>query len=84
MITNDSNHKLVVWMAPDLAQQESGKVDYKTQLTALNMANLEGLAHSQIAELYPQEAVKHQQFPFKHRYPRCESYADLSGDSKRS
>lgn len=47
-------------------------------LTPLNMANLEGLTHQQIAELYPEEAVKHLQFPYKHRYPRCESYADLS------
>ena len=79
LITNDSNNKLVVWMAPDLGEVPDCRgIDYKTQLTALNMANLEGLSHPQIAEIYPQEAMKHLQNPFKHRYPRCESYSDLS------
>lgn len=79
LIRCDATNKLVVWMAPELGEiPDFPRVDYKPQLTTLNMANLEGLSLSQIAELYPQEALKHQQYPFQHRYPRCESYADLS------
>ena len=80
-LTNqDNNNKLVVWIAPDLGEplESSKQIDYKIQLSALNMANLEGFSYPQIAEIYPEEALKHQQNPFKHRYPRCESYADLS------
>jgi hypothetical protein len=74
------NPKLSVWTAPDLLSNNHMKttvVDYKSQLTALNMANLESLSPSQIAELYPEEVTKQLKNPYKHRFPRCESYADL-------
>ena len=53
-------------------------IEFKIQLSALNMANLESLTVEQISQMYPQEAIKHHQHPYTHRYPRCESYADLS------
>ena len=76
LVADGNPCKLVTWTAPDL--NGFSNVEYKTQLSALNMANLEGLSNEDISEMYPQEAIKHQQHPYKHRYPRCESYADLS------
>lgn len=76
LIVNSNHDELVTWTAPDLPGFI--KVEYKPQLCALNMANLEGLSHEDIAKMYPEEAIKHQQNPYNHRYPRCESYADLS------
>ncbi len=73
---------LVTWTAPDLRNFEdnhdSNEIEYKSQLTALNMANLELLSAEEVAKMYPEEAIKHQRNPYRHRYPRCESYADLS------
>lgn len=76
LVVDCNPDKLVTWTAPDITGFIN--VEYKTQLCALNMANLEGLSHEEISHLYPEEAIKHQQYPYKHRYPRCESYADLS------
>ena len=77
LVADNNPDKLVTWTAPDLPGFNK-VVEYKTQLCALNMANLEGLRYEEIAEMYPEEAIKHQQNPYNHRYPRCESYADLS------
>jgi hypothetical protein len=76
LVAGCSPDTLVTWTAPDIVCPDN--VEYKTQLCALNMANLEGFTHEEIAKIYPEEAVKHQKYPYKHRYPRCESYADLS------
>lgn len=77
LVRNYNPDKLVTWAFPDLSNVSS-PVEYKTQLTALNMANLEGLSQQEISQMYPEEAIKHEQNPYKHRYPRCESYSDLS------
>ena len=71
---------LVTWTAPDLGicSKEFNRVEFKSLLSALNMANLENLTIEQISKIYPEEVIKNQQNPYKHRYPRCESYADLS------
>lgn len=76
LVVDCNPDKLVTWTAPNITGFIN--VEHKTQLCALNMANLEGLNHEEISQLYPEEAIKHQQYPYKHRYPRCESYADLS------
>lgn len=75
---NNPDEKLLIWTPPDFELSTECRVESKTQLTSLNMANLEGLSEDQISELYPEEAVKRSMFPYNHRYPRCESYADLS------
>lgn len=71
---------LVTWTAPDLGifGKELKRVEFKSLLSAINLANLENLSNEQISEIYPEEVIKNQQNPYKHRYPRCESYADLS------
>ena len=71
---------LVTWTAPDLGicSKEFNRVEFKSLLSALNMANLENLTIEQISKIYPEEFIKNKQNPYKHRYPRCESYADLS------
>lgn len=76
-LADNSDKQLVTWTAPDIYVNDV-MIDTKVQLSALNLANLEGLSEREITAMYPEEAIKHKQFPFKHRYPRCESYADLS------
>ena len=69
-------NNIVTWTSPNLVDHKG--IEFKIQLSALNMANLESLTVEQISQMYPQEAIKHHQHPYTHRYPRCESYADLS------
>lgn len=81
LVSNGTPEELEIWTSSDLNVLNNNfnfQVEIKTQLCALNMANLEGLNDEEIAQIYPQEAIKHQQNPYNHRYPRCESYADLS------
>lgn len=72
---------LQIWCCPEGAShicQSDAPVQVKSQIAGINMANLEGLSALEIATLYPDEALRHDAAPYKHRYPRCESYADLS------
>lgn len=44
----------------------------------LNPGDVDGLTPQQIQELYPDELKNHELYPYSHRYPRGESYHDLS------
>ena len=75
----DANENLQVWLSPEASSQSSSSfVQIKSLLTALNMADLEGMSDDQLSSLYPEEFRKYKQRPFSYRLPRCESYADLS------
>lgn len=44
----------------------------------LNPGVIDGLTQDEIKEIYPQEFEIAQREPYRHRYPRGESYHDLS------
>ncbi|ORY76206.1 6-phosphofructo-2-kinase-domain-containing protein [Leucosporidium creatinivorum] len=54
------------------------KVVERQQMYELNPGDVDGLTHQQIQELYPDEFKNHELYPYSHRYPRGESYHDLS------
>jgi len=41
-------------------------------MSQLNPGDLERCSEEQIKDLYPEEARKHKQDPYHHRYPRAE------------
>lgn len=44
----------------------------------LNPGVIDGLTPAEIAKRFPDEAARAQRDPYSHRYPRAESYHDLS------
>ena len=76
ILQNIQSPELQVWTGPELTS--SSAVSIKSLLTALNMADLEGLSEADIQSRFPDEYRKYKARPFYYRLPRCESYADLS------
>jgi 6-phosphofructo-2-kinase/fructose-2,6-biphosphatase 4 len=54
------------------------KVIQRQQMYELNMGDVDGLSTAEIQERYPDEWKRAQEDPYAHRYPRAESYHDLS------
>lgn len=54
------------------------KVIERQQMYELNPGVIDGLTPEQIREVFPEEAKNHELHPYSHRYPRGESYHDLS------
>lgn len=76
ILQNIQSPELQVWSGPELTPSNS--LSIKSLLTALNMADLEGLSEADIQSRFPDEYRKFKARPFYYRLPRCESYADLS------
>ncbi|ORY94169.1 6-phosphofructo-2-kinase-domain-containing protein [Syncephalastrum racemosum] len=47
-------------------------------LTQLNPGEADGLTRTELKEKFPEEVVRARQDPYRHRYPRAESYHDLA------
>lgn len=69
-----AENDLVVWTGTD--QAEGCKV--RPQLDAIMEGEVEGLTEKEIQTSYPEDFEMHQTDPYGHRYPRAESYRDLS------
>lgn len=54
------------------------KVVHRQQMYELNPGDVDGLTLDQIREKYPEEWARAEKDPYAHRYPRAESYHDLS------
>lgn len=54
------------------------KVIQRQQMHELNPGDVDGLSPEQIKEKYPEEWARSEKDPYAHRYPRAESYHDLS------
>lgn len=54
------------------------KVVQRQQMYELNPGDVDGLTPEQIREKYPEEWARAERDPYAHRYPRAESYHDLS------
>ncbi|KAK9474006.1 6-phosphofructo-2-kinase-domain-containing protein [Dipodascopsis tothii] len=82
----DPERKLVIWTSTRLRTQQTaaGFVEhgYRTrqrpQLAQINPGVCDGLSQAAIEEKYPEEVEKHKADPYRHRYPRAESYHDLA------
>lgn len=53
-------------------------MEEKQSLVELNPGCVDGLTLTEIREKYPEEYKKHELDPFRHRYPRGESYFNLA------
>jgi 6-phosphofructo-2-kinase/fructose-2,6-biphosphatase 4 len=47
-------------------------------LVPIHYGEAEGLSLQELAIKYPEEVVKHKKDPYRHRYPRAESYLELA------
>jgi len=54
------------------------KVIERGQMTEINPGVVDGLSRHEIKSLYPEEYEKSIKEPYSHRFPRAESYHDLS------
>lgn len=54
------------------------KVVERQQMYELNPGDVDGLTPAEIQERFPHEFKDSQKNPYSHRYPRAESYHDLS------
>jgi 6-phosphofructo-2-kinase/fructose-2,6-biphosphatase 4 len=54
------------------------KVIQRQQMHELNPGDVDGLSPEQLKEKYPEEWARSEKDPYAHRYPRAESYHDLS------
>ncbi|KAK4056461.1 hypothetical protein OIO90_002604 [Microbotryomycetes sp. JL221] len=54
------------------------KIVERQQMYELNPGVIDGMTPTEIKELYPHEFKMHELYPYSHRYPRGESYHDLS------
>lgn len=54
------------------------KVVERQQMYELNPGDVDGLSPAEIQERFPAEFDNSQKHPYSHRYPRAESYHDLS------
>lgn len=54
------------------------KVVERQQMYELNPGVIDGLTPAEIAKQFPEEVKRAQRDPYSHRYPRAESYHDLS------
>lgn len=55
-----------------------GKIVQRQQAYELNPGATDGLTQEEIQAMFPQEFEIAQKEPYRHRYPRGESYHDLS------
>lgn len=69
---------LIVWTG---TQGDAGYTVSKIrpQLDAIMEGEVEGLSEEQLQAGFPEDYEKHKVDPYGHRYPRAESYRDLSG-----
>ena len=54
------------------------KVVERQQMYELNPGIIDGLTPEEIRQRYPEEVAISERDPYSHRYPRGESYHDLS------
>ncbi|KEI40350.1 uncharacterized protein L969DRAFT_621012 [Mixia osmundae IAM 14324] len=59
-------------------QQLGYRVVAKTQMIEINPGVIDGLSPEEIQQKYPEEHKKSLETPYAHRYPRAESFHDLS------
>lgn len=77
---------LVIWTSTRVRTIETGQPfeekGYRTrqrpQLAQINPGVCDGLTPAEVQEKYPDETAKHRLEPYRHRYPRAESYHDLA------
>ncbi|KAI9597147.1 bifunctional 6-phosphofructo-2-kinase/fructose-2,6-bisphosphate 2-phosphatase [Syncephalis fuscata] len=83
--TGEPLRKLQVWTSPRKRSFNSAchfeypvQVRQRAQLAEINPGDCDGLNAEGVKTKYPEEWAKHQQEPYRHRYPRAESYLDLA------
>lgn len=54
------------------------KVIQRQQMHELNPGDIDGLTVAEIKDKFPEEFKRSETDPYAHRYPRAESYHDLS------
>jgi len=78
--------QLVVWTSArrrcvettEPFRQSGYRIAQFTQMSEINPGVIDGMSSEEIQEAYPEEFARSKAEPFSHRYPRAESYHDLS------
>ncbi|KAK9455599.1 6-phosphofructo-2-kinase-domain-containing protein [Dipodascopsis uninucleata] len=78
--------ELVVWTSTRVRTTETvsefANLGYKCyqrpQLSQMHPGMCDGLAPDQIQRQFPEDVVAHEKDPYRHRFPRAESYHDLA------
>ena len=68
------DNELSIWTGT----QDANKFTIRPQLDAIMEGEVEGLSHEDIQNAFPEDYIMHKNDPYGHRYPRAESYRDLS------
>ncbi|KAI8056230.1 6-phosphofructo-2-kinase-domain-containing protein [Syncephalis plumigaleata] len=78
--TGEPTRRLQVWTSPRKRSFNSAchfeypvQVRQRAQLAEINPGDCDGLNPTEIKAKYPEEWVKHQKEPYRHRYPRAEA-----------
>ncbi|KAK9469496.1 6-phosphofructo-2-kinase-domain-containing protein [Lipomyces arxii] len=78
--------ELVVWTSTRLRTIESSiefqrrgfSCRQRPQLSQMHPGSCDGLTEDQLVQMFPDEVIAHKKDPYRHRYPRAESYHDLA------
>ncbi|KAI8142305.1 6-phosphofructo-2-kinase-domain-containing protein [Fennellomyces sp. T-0311] len=84
--SEENTRPLVVWTSTRKKARQTAKpfadagfpVRQHSVLTQLNPGEVDGLTMAQIKEKFPEEVKRARSDPYRHRYPRAESYHDLA------
>ncbi|KAG2192929.1 hypothetical protein INT46_003139 [Mucor plumbeus] len=84
--TADEERPLAVWTSTQKKSLETAipfinagiSVRQQSVLNQLNPGESDGLSPAEVKEKFPEEIAKVKENPYRHRYPRAESYHDLA------
>ncbi|KAI9318388.1 6-phosphofructo-2-kinase-domain-containing protein [Dichotomocladium elegans] len=84
--TADELRSLSVWTSTQKKSRQTGSVFSEggipvrqySMLNQLNPGEVDGMSLEEIKEKYPDEVIRAKEDPYRHRYPRAESYHDLA------
>ncbi|KAJ8657907.1 hypothetical protein O0I10_006435 [Lichtheimia ornata] len=82
----DKDRPLTVWTSTRRKARQTAEpflesgiaVRHHSVLTQLNPGEVDGMTPAQIKEKFPEEVKRARQDPYRHRFPRAESYHDLA------
>ncbi|KAI8370639.1 6-phosphofructo-2-kinase-domain-containing protein [Radiomyces spectabilis] len=84
--SEDQERPLSIWTSTRKKSRQSAlpfaeagfPVRQHSVLTQLNPGEVDGLTPEEIKQKFPEEVARARQDPYRHRYPRAESYHDLA------